>query len=386
MSDTAGILLTAFEPSGDTLGARFIEMWRQRQPGIPVWAMGGPKMQAAGATIIERTTDKAVMGAGAISHAKIHHDRIGRLRQWIRDKSVLGHLPVDSPAANWAICKLVRQTQPKAHIVHLAAPQLWAWAPWRIRKMKRLSDHVMCLLPFEPDWFRQRGMPATFVGHPMFDTPLPTTIGDLADTDKPRLALLPGSRASEIRRNWPTMVATWQALRQQGLDVVAGVAAVDEAGVKLLLSQPCMATFNHAWPQEMHVLTGQADTVMHWADAVLVVSGTATLQVARHHKPMVVLYNANRLTWNTLGRVLIETRTFALPNIISESQGLGRAVPEFVPHFGDVPPLVDACSTMLTDAGARERVIAALAAVCEPYKAVTFGDKAYETVAGLFAL
>jgi hypothetical protein len=84
--------------------------------------------------------------------------------------------------------------------------------------------------------------------------------------------------------------------------------------------------------------------------------------------------------------VLIETRTFALPNIISESRGLGRAVPEFVPHFGDVPPLVDACSTMLTDAGARERVVGALAAVCEPYKAVTFGEKAYETAAGLFAL
>jgi len=386
MAESAGILLTAFEPSGDTLGARFVEVLRQHHPDLPVWALGGPKMQAAGATIIERTTDHAVMGTGAISHARLHHQRVARLKHWIADKLLIGHLPVDSPAANWAICKLVRQTQPKTRIVHLAAPQLWAWAPWRIKKMRRLSDHVLCLLPFEPAWFNSRNMPATFVGHPMFDSVLPTDIGNLPDTDAPRLAFLPGSRRSEMQRNWPTMVAVWRGLREQGINVVAGVAAFDDAAEHVLRSHACMAPFDHAWPAGMTVLTGRADTVLHWADTVLVVSGTATLQVARHRKPMVVIYNASRLTWNTLGRFLIETRTFALPNIISESMDLGRAVPEFVPHFGDVPPILDSCAALLTDEGAKQRVTAVLERVCEPYQSITFGQKAYESAAGLFGL
>ena len=177
------ILFTAFEPSGDALAAPMITRLLEQHPGLRVWALGGPKMLAAGADLIETTTDNPAMLLGAASQARAHQQRLKRLTKWLNDHKLAALVPVDSPAANWSICKLVRKTQPAAKIIHLAAPQLWAWAPWRIKKLRRLTDHVLCLLPFEPDWFTARGVRATFVGHPLFDPSLQSTkpSGELPD-------------------------------------------------------------------------------------------------------------------------------------------------------------------------------------------------------------
>ncbi len=151
------------------------------------------------------------------------------------------------------------------------------------------------------------------------------------------------------------------------------VAASDEARAALL----------GAPPPGVDVVVGQTDRVLAWSDAALAVSGTVTLQVAMRRKPMVVLFNLNRWSWSLVGRFLIDTRTFALPNLITESQGWGRLVPEFVPHFGSSPPIVEAVAPLLDrqDAdGARAAQLAGFERIHAMFGAVSFAATAADAL------
>lgn len=367
------ILVTAFEPSGDALAARLIAELKRREPDRTIHALGGPKMRAAGAELIETTTEHGVMlVAGALAQANAHRKRMKRLAAWMADHELAAVVPTDSPAANWSVCKLTRKLHPDAKVVHLAAPQLWAWASWRIKKMRRLSDHVLCLLPFEREWFGSRGVPATFVGHPLFEAgdvePLDVHAG--APTDAPKLALLPGSRTAEVMRNWPTMRRVLEKLRERHADLRAVVAASDDARAALL----------GTLPEKVEVVTGQTDAALAWSDAALAVSGTVTLQVAVRQRPMVVLFNLNRWSWTLVGQFLIDTRTFALPNLITESQGWGRLVPEFVPHFGAAGPLVEALDPLLSPGPARDAQLAGFERIHGLFGAVSFARTAADAL------
>jgi len=397
MPPPRAILVTAFEPSGDALAAGLIAELKRQRPEITIHALGGPKMAAAGATIIETTTEDAVMLGGAIKHARVHMQRVKRLRAWLRANPIDALVPTDSPAANWAICKAVRKIQPKAKIVHLAAPQVWAWASWRIRKLRRLTDHVLCMLPFEPEWFGQRGVPATFVGHPIFEAASAKQRAQHSPADASngrRLALLPGSRKSEWERNWKTMLQATEVLRRKHPSLSVSVAASSGKAFETLKnaehfgdSTPTRQFYEAAMSDEgaegifastpwLTYYRGKTDEVIAEADVVLVVSGTATLQVASHRKPMVALYNVSRLTWNFLGRWIVATRTFTLPNLISEADGNGRVIPELVPHFGDVNAVVEAVDALLRDGAARAKQREGLDRVCSHFEGKSFGKLA----------
>lgn len=375
---TRTVLFAAFEPSGDAHAAAMIAALRTRDPAMRIVALGGPRMKAAGAQLIESTTDKAVMLAGALAQARLHRARVRRVRDWLGTQRIDAFVPVDSPAANWALCKQVRAVQRQAKIVHLVAPQLWAWAPWRIGKLRRLTDHVLCLLPFEPDWFNARGVPATFVGHPLFDPAHAAEPVQVAtDVGAPRLALLPGSRQGEIKANWPTMAAVFAQLGRRHEQLVGVVAAASEAAARRIETM--------GLPPGVRIDRGGADAVLPWADAALVVSGTATLHTARHGVPMAALYNVNRLSWHLVGRWLMTTRTFTLPNLIAEHAGHQRAIVEFVPHFGQVEPVAAAMDLLLTDAAAASEQRAALAAVCAQFGAVRFTSAAADALLAVCA-
>ncbi len=394
-----GLLFTAFEPSGDQLAAPVIARLKSLRPELPIHAIGGPLMAAAGATLIETTGHKAVMMLGAISHAMEHRRRIKRLRQWLMTHPLAGHVPVDSPAANWSICSLIRSTKPAVKIMHLVTPQIWAWGGWRIRKLRRLTDHVLCILPFEPAWLKERGVKGTFVGHPLFEREA-SAEADALQADRVRaalpdgealkssapplnLALLPGSRVGEHQRNWPTMFQVYESLAARHANLTGTVAAIDEqTAARLRAMSPGQ------WPQSLAVQVGAVDQVLAGCDVALVVSGTATLHTAVFQRPMVVLYNANWWTWQLLGRWLVRTRTFSLPNLIAQAQaGLPpgprnhpRIVPEFAPHFGAVLPVLQSVELLLMDPQARERQTAALRAVGEPFRGLHFAQRAAETI------
>lgn len=373
---SGGILITAFEPSGDALAARLIDALRRDGCDLPIHALGGPRMHNAGAELVETTTQRPAMLLGAASQALEHRKRLARLAAWLDAHDISTLIPTDSPAANFSICALVRRKKPEAKIVHLVAPQLWAWGRWRVHKLRRLTDRMMCLLPFEPAWFEERRVPATFVGHPLFEhlEPSPRS-AELPDHHGRRLALLPGSRSSEVKANWPTVLGVIHRLREDVPDLHAAVAASDDERAELIRSLG-----NGELPGDTSMLVGDAGAVLDWAGSALIVSGTASLEAATRNIPMAVFYNASALQWHTLGKRLIDARTFALPNIITESRGEGRCVPELIPHFGEVPPVVEAIRPVLTDADLRERQQQAFARIARTFGEVHFGEAATRTV------
>ncbi|MCH8151777.1 MAG: hypothetical protein IH830_05330 [Planctomycetes bacterium] len=371
------ILFSTFEPSGDALAADAIAVMLRRNPQLMIYALGGAKMQSAGAELIEHTTDRGSMFLETVAQVWSHRKRLQRLRAWLTRHRIDALVPLDSPAGNWSICKLVRRVQPKAKIVHLVAPQVWAWAPWRVRRLRRLTDHVLCILPFEPQWFAARGVRATFVGHPVFDPSCrrPPESSDALPPGQPRLALLPGSRRGEVTRNWPTMLKAFLRLRQAHPHLHGTVAALNDR-IEQLLRQISQKECGGAdWPEHLTLLTAQTDAVLDWCDLALVASGTVTLELARRAKPMVVMYNMPWLSIVAMGW-MVRTRTFTLPNLVSQSAGRGRAVPELVPHFGQVQPVVRELQTLLNNEDIAQHQRIALAEVAAQFDDQRFTDAA----------
>lgn len=337
------LLFTAFEPSGDEHAASVIGELRRRHPSLPIYAWGGDRMAAAGATVVERTGDDAVMGVPGLAkirlHQRINHD----IDRFIAaHPEVRAHVPVDSPAANGPICDIARARG--LRVVHLVAPQIWAWGRWRIHTLRKRTDLILCVLPFEEDFFRKRRVPSRFIGHMLFDRPL-----DPADLDRrarafpqgePRLALMPGSRPDELRRHWPVLLGAFRDLKRRYPGAVAVVAATSP-GVEELLRRE--AEPRGGWPEGVTVAVGDTDAVIRWCQLALVKSGTITLQVARQCRPMVVFYKKSNPLLFLLARLVLSTRLFSLPNVLARR----RMVPELVPHFGGPGAIVREAERLL---------------------------------------
>lgn len=357
------ILFTAFEPSGDDHAAPVIAEIIARQPGRPVYAWGGPKMEAAGAVVVERTGENAVMGVPGLAKIREHKQINARIKRWMAAHKPVLHVPVDSPAANFPIAAMAK-AQGTA-VVHLVAPQVWAWGSWRVAKLRRLTDLVLCLLPFEEGWFTTRGVPARFIGHPLFDHELDPqrvlekarTLPDFGDGQAHgpwRIGLFPGSRPKELEKNLPLLLEAYRELaacercRRDGRPPVAMIVAVNDA-VEARLRQ--LADRHGGVPGGVSFIAGDTDSAVRWAELALVVSGTVTLQIARQARPMVVFYKSNEILYNLIGRWIVSTRFFTLPNLIA-----GRAVvTELVPHFGGAEPIALAARALITDPAAMAR-------------------------------
>src|SRR5690606_30753167 len=232
----ASVLFTAFEPSGDALAAPVIAELLRVAPDLHVYAWGGPKMEAAGAKLLGQTAGDGTMGLGALKKVRAVRREIKRIKEWSRQYRVLAHVAVDSPAANFPICKAMRKTG--ARVIHLAAPQLWAWGGWRIGKLRRLTDLVLCLLPFEEQWFNDRGVPARFIGHPVMNR----TIDEAALQSQmhglpqgtPRVAIFPGSRTQEVRANIRLVVNTYIELQGRHAGMAGLIVAANPEIAKLI--------------------------------------------------------------------------------------------------------------------------------------------------------
>jgi len=339
------VLFTAFEPSGDDHAAAVIRVLKRTCPELAIYGWGGRKMEEAGAQIVEFTGDNAVMGMPGLAKIKEHKRINGSIERWLVDHPIRVHIPVDSPAANFPVCRLTKAAG--ARVVHMVAPQLWAWAPWRIRKLRRLTDHVMCVLPFEEGWFKARGVEATFIGHPLFDEPLDLDALDQQiegwTKGEQNIALMPGSRPGEMRKNFPLLLGAYIKLSKEHPEMRGLVAGTRQE------IEPILRKIAHdarlAWPDSLGMTHSNTDAVIHWCDLAIVVSGTVTLQIAKQKRPMVIVYKLDRVLWTLVARWLIQTKFITLPNLI-----VGREIcPELVPHFGGADPIADRVVELLED-------------------------------------
>lgn len=371
------LLFTAFEPSGDDHASAVIAELRRRHPTLTIHAWGGPKMQQAGATIQERTGDDAVMGLPGIAKVLEHLRINARIDAFLAANPVTVHVPVDSPSANTSICAIAKRHG--ARVVHLVAPQIWAWGRWRIHKLRRLTDMVLCILPFEEEFFRKRYVPARFIGHFLFDQPL-----DLDAIDRrvarfaeppagPRLAMMPGSRPDELRRHFPILLEAFRALKVRYPDAQGVVAATSERVATLLRD---MAVAHGGWPDALQIVVQDTDAVIRWCDVALVKSGTVTMQVARQRKPMVVFYKKSNPLLFLVARIVLSTRLFSLPNVLARR----RVIPEFIPHFGGPVPIVQAVEKLIDDPAAAQAQRDDLDALCRQFDGYTAAELAADSI------
>ena len=400
-SDAPAILFTGFEPSGDDHASAVIAVLRKRHPGLRMYAWGGKKMEAAGAEIVEYTGQSAVMGIPGPGKILEHRNINKRIAAWLDEHPVTVHVPVDSPAANFPICKLAKARGAK--VVHLVAPQVWAWGKWRVNKLRRLTDFVCCLLPFEERYFKDRNVPAKFVGHPLFDElpdlgaldaqlngfPEPATDGAQAPWGM-KVALMPGSRPKEIDNNFPLLIEAFRRLRKD-YPRMSGVVAATRADLEPHLREiakrtpiapGCEAGCVDGWPSGLRIAAERTDAVVRWFDLALVVSGTVTLQIARQNKPMVIVYKSSRLMYWGFAKWLLSTPYFSLPNLIAGE----RVVPELIPHFGGPEAIVNEAVALLERPELAERQRAALRDVTEQFRGTHAAEGAASVIARVAGL
>jgi lipid-A-disaccharide synthase len=306
--------LVAGEASGDQLGAALIEQLRLHAPDAEFRGVAGPKMLAAGCAPLAAAEELAVMG---LTEVLAHLPRLWRLRRDL-ERSFAGWRPdvfigIDSPEFNLGLAARLKARGIRT--VQYVSPQVWAWRQGRVRTIARDCDLVLCLLPFEPAFYREHAVRAVYVGHPLADqVPLDTDRAvarrELGlDPAATVVALLPGSRLGEVRRLGPAFLATasWLRGRRPALQFIAPMASAAAA-----------AGFAGAAAAGVHLLDGQARRALQAADAALVTSGTATLEALLCRCPMVVAYRTGNLT-AALVRLLRLVRVphFALPNLLA---------------------------------------------------------------------
>jgi len=349
--------IVAGESSGDQLGAALITAMKARVPDVRFFGMVGPKMLAAGCDAWAASEEIAVMG---LVEVLPHLPRLIRLRASLvkRFRAERPHVfvGIDSPAFNLGIAKQLRSADCKT--VQYVAPQVWAWRQGRVKGIGRACDLVLCLLPFETKFFEEHGVPAVFVGHPLADQiPMEPdrmgarrALGIAVPVDEPAaiqrtsalVALLPGSRLGEVERLGEDFVraAAWITEQRPSIQFVAPMAS---PRVRYVFEKKIAEVPN---APRINVIDGQAQQVLAAADAVIVASGTATLETLLSRRPMVVAYRFGALTAFLLrGLGLVKVANFSQPNLL-----IGRSlVPEFLQEQVNGPALGEALLRVLDD-------------------------------------
>lgn len=311
--------LVAGEASGDSLGAGLIQAIRQRQPNATFEGVAGPKMRAAGCAAWEPSESVAVMG---LTEVIGHLPRLLKLRARLvkrfcetRPDVFVG---IDAPDFNLGVEKRLRRAG--IPTVHYVSPTVWAWRAGRIKTISKSADLVLCIFPFEKHYYDRHGIAAEFVGHPLADE-IPLHI----DRDEarralgltgpgPLVAVLPGSREGEVRRLGHDFAAAmaWLGKHRQDIRFVVPAASAEVRRV----FEDAISTFAPDVP--VALLDGHSHRAIAAADAVLLASGTATLEAALLKRPMVVAYRVSALTrWFVDAFQLIKVKRIALPNLLT---------------------------------------------------------------------
>lgn len=301
------------EPSGDLHGSNLIRALREREPSVECVGYGGPLMRGAGFRMHYDLCENAIMGfSRAIRAVPRMYGLLKRADQFFRDQRPDAVVMIDYPGFNWHIARCAKKHN--IPVFYYGVPQIWAWASWRVKKMRRFVDHALCKLPFEEKWFRERGVNATHVGHPFFDQLQAQQLDEAFLSDqraKPGrlITILPGSRNQEVTSNFPWFVKAAQLVREQTSDVRFAVAAFKQKH-----AEQCAALAQQAGlPVEIHV--GRTPELMAAAHSCLACSGSVSLELLYHTKPTVIHYWASLPTY-LLGKMLVKIPYITLVNLL----------------------------------------------------------------------
>jgi lipid-A-disaccharide synthase len=308
------IFFSVGEPSGDLHGANLIRELQRRCPGMQAVGYGGPKMAEAGCQLHADLTTLAVMWfARALLNLHKFLELGSRADRYFRHHRPDAVVLIDYPGFNWWIAR-----RAKAHgipVFYYSPPQIWAWARWRVTKMRRLVDHVLCGLPFEEAWLRRHGCNATFVGHPFFDEvrryPYDEQfIAAHRDQPGPLVAILPGSRMQEVTHNLRWFLKAAALIRQQVPDARFALAAFKPQQAEI--ARPIV----EATGLPVEICVGKTPELMRLADCAMSVSGSVSLELLYHTTPTVILYWVDRLA-HFAQKFFRKVRYITLVNLLS---------------------------------------------------------------------
>jgi lipid-A-disaccharide synthase len=349
-------MLSCGEPSGDLYAGALARELRVRDPAIVLNGLGGPQLAAAGAELIADYRGLAVTGLTE-AIGKIPKS-LGVMRRMVAAARVArpnALVVIDFPDFNFRLAERIKRLS--VPIVYYVAPQIWAWRPGRLKTIREIADLVLVIFPFEEAIYRLGGVPVKFVGHPLVDLTKASNktsfLGrhNLA-SDAPTVALLPGSRANEVKRILPDLLAA------------AGLIAARVPSVQFViarapnLDERLFAEARGLGVGPIAVVEGETDAVLSSADVALTASGTATVQAALHDTPMVIVYRVSPLTYH-LGRRLVTVETFGMVNLIANE----KIVPELIQDALKPETVAEEAVSMLTDPARRARIREGLARV-----------------------
>jgi len=344
------IALVAGEASGDQLGAALMDRLRKRYPDANFAGIGGKQMKAAG---MDAWWDAGELSLFGLFEVLSHLPRLLRLRRELLQR-LMAFSPdvfigIDAPDFNLRLEIQLRQAG--ISTIQYVSPTVWAWRERRVRKIRRAADLVLCLFPFEPDFFSNHQVPATYVGHPMADQisaepdPVPAREKLGLAPDAETVALLPGSRTGEVTRLAQPMVEAAQILAstRPGLQFVAAMA---NGTVRAVFQQ----TLDRLGFSAITLVENTPRTVIAAANVVMCASGTATLETMLVNRPMVVAYRISPATYYLAKNLhMIQTRMFALPNILAGEM----LVPELIQHDANSQRIAAETLRWLDDEDAR---------------------------------
>ena len=348
--------MVAGEASGDLLAGLVLDGMRARWPGLQASGIGGPQMRSRGFEALWPSDKLAVHGYSLEVFRRLRElfaIRAALRERFLRERPDV-FIGVDAPDFNLGLeAALKAQHIPTVHFV---CPSIWAWRADRVDKIRRAADHVLCIFPFEPALLAQHGIAATYVGHPLAQViPLvPDKAAarrqlGLADGDQV-VALLPGSRKSEVRYLAPRFFAAAAQMRKSrpGLKFVLPAVPNLRAEIDALAAASGMAA-------HVQVVAGQSHTVLAACDATLIASGTATLEAALFKRPMVIAYNMHWMSWALMRRKQLQPWV-GLPNILCRD----FVVPELLQDAATPEALAAAVLQWLDDQAAGSAKIRAL--------------------------
>ena len=365
MADSsATVLMVAGEPSGDLHGSKVVARLLDLSPELRVLGVGGDRMAAAGMELVYHSDDFALLGfVEVLRHIPRLARAMGRLVRLSRERGVRVAILIDYPGFNLMLARRLRRAG--VAILYYISPQVWAWGEGRVRKIAKVVDRMAVVLPFEERFYRERGVRADFVGHPLLDERWVQEVRDpkAGSGGAALLGLFPGSRRQEIARHVPPMLEAVRILRSRipELRVKLGLAAGLDPG-----------TLRGVHELGVSVVRNDAvHDLMREATALLVSSGTATLEAACVGTPMVVMYKMAPLSY-LIGRLLVRIPYIGLVNVVAgekvvpeliQGQATGRALAAAVEPFLTDPALRTATSRrlfavrgLLGTAGASDRV------------------------------
>ena len=330
------VFFSVGEPSGDQHAAHLIAELKRRRPDLRASGFGGPLMDRAGCGLLFPLTTMAVMGPfQTLPLIWKFYKLVKQAEEYFQRHRPDLVVLVDFPGFNWWIASKAKAAG--IPVIYYMPPQLWAWAPWRIRRVRKYVDLVLSGLTFETDWYAERGIPALYVGHPFFDEvaehPLDESFQREWKSDTtPTVALLPGSRRQEVTRSWPLLLEAARRLHARHPHVNFLVANYKESQRQFCVEQ--YEKLQQELPLSFFV--GKTPEIIDLADCAIMVSGSVSLEMLARRTPAVVLY---RTTWPLyfLGKLLITIKYMSLPNLIA-----GRKVmPEYL-SVGSPAPVTEA--------------------------------------------